>query len=346
MGAPSIPPPAPAVSYSSFARTIAALRRTAYPALRWGCRSSGLHPDPPTVTANNASAPGGQTLAHRWQTIGATGPIRFLNGRTKTYSTAYVRWHSATLWTTGGNTGDGQNNTCGRAEFMADAAAVTFRFLGSALPYRFLVDDLYVDMTGHLTTVNTGTQYMTLDFASAGGRALRKIAIEVQLDQGIDGVYVGATESIFRTDGSDILRAVVIGDSHTAGTGATHAGDAWSIVMGDALGIRDIRASGVGSSGYDVANASNYKIPERIQLDAIDIAPDIVFLAGGANDTNGAPFQAAALSTIQTIRAALPECPIFVMGPVTENDSANANRIAVEAALGSIVAGLGDRKTI
>ena len=114
---------------------------------------------------------------------------------------------------------------------------------------------------------------------------------------------------------------VVVGDSITAAAGASQPWRGWATLLGEMLGIDDIRVSGVGSSGYLNRGRGPYlTFRERITdvLNAVNGGPpDMVVIAGGINDSQLPPAQvgAEAEAYYRALRAGAPDMIIVVLGP-------------------------------
>jgi lysophospholipase L1-like esterase len=322
---------------------------------------------PPTITTST-SAPSGVSLGFNFITAPAVpGAFREFGGDALVYSTNYHRYPVATLGGGGvnGNCANGRNATTWQVEFMADAAKVAVRVAGTTLPFRFLVDAggsaglQYVDTTGTVPASSSGRNYILLDFSAVGGRAMRRIVVEGEQAMAMEGANVQPTEGVYQTDGADILRAVVIGDSLTEGVGATVRNDSWANVMCRALGLRDVRASGMGSTGYLKTLSPNLLTARGRIADATGAAdagngipsftaPDVVFVAMGINDTasSGAAIQAEVLAYLQALRAALPTVPVFVLGPWPGSTGPSGTITTIEASVSAAVTQAGDGSSL
>jgi lysophospholipase L1-like esterase len=300
---------------------------------------------PPTVTANGTSAPAGQTTSYLRNALST-----FFRESGGTYSGGSIlKYKSAVIWTSGGNFGDsagGQVNWW-RVRFIADANMVTFRVSGTTLRYRFIVDGQYVDTTGSLTTNTSGngSEYISLDFTSAGGRAVREIILEGQPGCGFLGVYVGATERCFQAPEAPFC-TVSLGDSYVYGTNATALGDGMDAHMADRLGWNNHMNSGSGGTGW-VLGSSAYTFLQRIQNGdlALNGTPNLICLQGSGNDKNssGATVTANVTTALQLIRLTYPLAPVLVFGvwPASNFSGGTLSVTANEAAVQAGVTGYG-----
>jgi lysophospholipase L1-like esterase len=290
---------------------------------------------PPTVTANNTTQPAGLTQ----EVLASAGaPIRFYGGRRKAYSGQLYRVPCVSTIKNVGNSLDNENATHWRVSAVCDAKDVSIKVGGStasALPYRFIVDGQYVDLTGTLTTTSTGSshQYFKLAFATKAART-----ITVENEQSTSFAAFGALPTDTITAPAAPKRMIVLGDSITKGTGTTRIADCFARVAGDMLGIADVWAAGLSGTGY-VADDSGteYKLPQHLQ-DANLYGPwDVIVIAMGINDkdlsTTSVTNEVAACTTV--LRRANPSAQIFVVGPWDNGapDAPLASHTACKAAI-------------
>jgi hypothetical protein len=304
---------------------------------------------PPTITANGTSLPAGQTKGY----LRSTFPDFFVISGGTPFSTA-SRIRSAIIGLTGGNggTNDGSQCSFSRYRFLADANKIAFRVKGSLAAYRFLVDGQYASLAGTITTASAATpdQYLLMDFTSAGGRKNREIVIECMGDQGLIGVYVGATEKCFQAAKAKI-KTVCLGDSYCFGSSATLLGDGVDAVMADYLGWADHTNSGSGGTGWATTNSA-YTFLQRIQNGDLALSggvPDVVCLQGSINDKNAAAADVTAncLAGLQSVRSQCPNALIFVFGvwPASAGTGGTLSIAANEAAIAAAVTAFADANT-
>lgn len=122
------------------------------------------------------------------------------------------------------------------------------------------------------------------------------------------------------------LTVAFIGDSYTAGAGATDPSHGWAATLARTQGW-DMTNLARGGTGYLSAVTGNAKVacgldycpayPEMVK-DAAAANPAIVLVAGGRNDVTRDPDQeAAAVRAFYTqLRAALPNAKIVAVSPV------------------------------
>lgn len=282
------------------------------------------------------------TVASRY-TLGAS-VFRYEGGGDKLFST-FRRFPSDTFAASGGNLGGGENGSSWQVRFIANSTKVAFRLLGTTLRYRCIVDGRYVVKAGTLTSVNTGTEYIILDF---GLKATRTIVIEGEQSTGFDGVYVATGDTVSLAPQSP-FRMLALGDSFTASTGAAVFGDGMFPVAAAYLALSDRWLSGVGGTGYvsKGVGSAYYSLPERVSADVTRFrnfgAPDIIFVAAGINDIGLSGIQAAAVSVYDTIRQLAPRALVFVVGPwdTAAPSAPAASYSTTKAAIQTALAGRG-----
>jgi len=303
------------------------------------------------VTQDGATRPAGQDVGYLINTAAGQAVIKSYGGSIYLSGSFLGRVKSADIGPTGGNIGanDGSQASYARHYYVGDAVKVTFRLGRSSVPYRFIVDGQYVDLTGTLTTAAspTGTdEYITLDFTSAGGRAVREIALEAQADNRIVGVYVAATETIREAPVQDGFTSVLLGDSYVYGSVATALGDGFGAVMADWLGIRKHTNSGSGGTGWVNDSGVNFKFHERIANGdlALGGTPDLIVLMGSYNDRDddSATMVANVLTGLASARAQYPQALIIMLGMFPANTGPSADITSREAALAGAVAAFND----
>jgi lysophospholipase L1-like esterase len=112
-------------------------------------------------------------------------------------------------------------------------------------------------------------------------------------------------------------QVLVIGDSMTSGTDENAPGYEWEFVLGDQLGWQ-VTADGVPGSGY-LQDGYGERFISRITDDSARIDPDLVILAGGANDVyhhrDLDEISLAVELTIERTEQAFPEARILLFSP-------------------------------
>lgn len=209
-------------------------------------------------------------------------------------------------------------NVASRLSVSANSDEFYFYVLGTTLPYRFLVDDVYVDTTGTVpaATSGTGTNWIKLAF---GSKTARKVTIECQQNCGVRFIGVRSGDTFDSRPAAKARRGIVLGDSITAATGATAFGDGYVQVAGDTLGI-ELWPSGVGGTGFVNTNSgTRYKLSERLAADLQAVlnagAVDVIVVAMGINDVGLSGVEAEAAACFATIRQMFPAAQVLVVGP-------------------------------
>ncbi len=280
---------------------------------------------PPTITTGT-SLPSGQSNQFAWNGSRASA-INLYSGQ----SSSLAGYRGCLGSTVSGVRNSGHS----RIEFNTDAAKVTLNFFGldSTGAYRFIIDGQYASLAATAPGLS-GSHFVTLDFTGfttpfGGANAVKNIVVE--LTSLFGSVYVGATETVFKPPG-DVVSMSVLGDSYTADAGATFPFNGFRHVMGDMLGIRDVRGLGIGSTGY-LATASGTQLTARGRIpDVVFANADIVAICMGHNDAAflaGLPAELALF--FPALRAAVPTKPIIVFG--TFNGNQTTALLPVEAAI-------------
>lgn len=343
--AAGLPPAGPQITRSALMRALyssAAAARLSNPHL------NAVMTSPPTMTANGTTKPAGQTTAYA---VFSTNPFTITGGTVSLAGATVGRVVSSVIASTGGNvSNNGTEATYSRAAFMADANAVTIGVCQTSVPYRFIVNDQYVSLSG-TTTTNAGptcatVDYITLDFTSAGGRALRKIVVETQQNGGFQSATVGATETIQAVNLDNTLCSAFFLDSYAFGSDATLLGDGMGAVDADWLGIQNNTNSAGPGTGW-ATNNSAFNLLQRVQN--LDLAlspctPNIIVTGASFNDRGNVPatITANALAGFQAMRAQYPNALIFVFGAFPGNTGPSAGMIANENAVAAAVTAMAD----
>lgn len=312
--------------------------------------SQSAMPSPPTIVAEGGTRPAWATLALN---ADVTAAALLTNARywgsEPLYSQGAFKPLTTDQGTTGGSLGfnDGREAVLARATFSVNARRMAFRVLRTTVPYRFIVDGRYADLTGTVptnTTTSATHDYISLDF---GSKAVREIAIEMQKVSGYVALYAEAGDTIAQV-AAPTNRLFAAGDSFVYGTSATALGDGVIAVASDMLGIRDFWMAGTGGTGY-VATSSGTKdklasrlggdLDRALQYGAIDI----VVLAMGINDIGLSGLEAEANACIDIARTKCPAALIFVVGPWDQNAPSPpvANYAACKSAIQNAVGSRG-----
>jgi len=144
------------------------------------------------------------------------------------------------------------------------------------------------------------------------------------------------------TPARDRPLAVFLGDSYTAGTGATTDSSRWSSLVAQERGWHELNF-GLGGTGYATSagvNGCGQKYCPSYRESVKEIAqlqPDVVVVAGGQNDfatseSKPATVTRAIGATIEGLRKSLPDAQIIVVGPSTPS-GAGDTAVTMEAAV-------------
>jgi lysophospholipase L1-like esterase len=174
--------------------------------------------------------------------------------------------------------------------------------------------------------VGTSGSYYRLR-VTFGSSTARRIRVEGQYVS-FCGIAKRVTRTIWATvrDTGPICVGVV--DSYGANwDGATASTlwiwDSYMVRAGRYLGW-DVYPSGVGGTGFTATNGgANVKFGSRLTSDVVNLAPEIVLVAGSVNDNSQtlATVQSDISSYFSTLRAALPSATVYAIGGVTPLDS-------------------------
>lgn len=162
-----------------------------------------------------------------------------------------------------------------------------------------------------------------------GNEAGRLRRIRVEWTNGaFGGVYIGGQDAIEPVRANPGGALIVLGDSHTAGTGAGTSLDGWVQKLGHLLG-REVHQSGIGGTGY-INPGTSVTLINRLATDAHYASAangDEILIAMGANDNPASgDIQGAAAAVYADLAASCPGVPVHVLGPITSGDaSLNTN---------------------
>lgn len=254
----------------------------------------------PSVTYSGAAA-GGRTVQWRPQ----DAPDLFLlRGCEKTSGQSDFR--ARTL--NDGSTADAVR-ACG-VGFMTDAPILTVN-ASSAFSSGHLsmaIDDRLVSLTPFLKFTNG--LYAHIDLSSIGGRREKKIDLLGIAGMRINGILLAQTDSLWRPQFTNNVKAVMISDSQFAGHSfglKLGGGDPLSR-FADRMGWTDWWNFAIAGTGYISKGAGNAFLTfgERVsQVLAMSVPPDVVCFHGTTNDNgqSASAITAAALAAYQALRA-------------------------------------------
>ena len=259
---------------------------------------------PPTVTSGAAV-----TLARQWPTAHGdpyvaskiSGAFRFTRCKPADILSNAI----PSILNVTSNTGASPNTV--------NSVGMVFRHYGSDFEIEFSpmnsttflvkVDDEYVSLTPHQIVATTNIIWK-FAFGSAANRRI-EIILANAVPRGIWTADIDAiTPAAVRGP-----RVLAFGDSFTSMTP-----NGWWLAFGDALGLDDVWASGVGGTGYK-ATASGLKFRARLAQDVIAYSPDIVVIHGLTNDAlyaTASDIYDEAVGCFNDLKAALPNALIMV----------------------------------
>ncbi|RZN09654.1 hypothetical protein CWO91_16635 [Bradyrhizobium genosp. SA-3] len=215
---------------------------------------------------------------------------------------------------------------------------------GNNTMFRIYVDGLLSANNYFVTTGDGSQRYIKVDFSAIDPNPVRR-AIRLEcIGYGTWGPTVlDTTGAIFAPAAARRLRLCVLGDSFTEGTGCD------SVTLGVAdwprglaprcgrlLGFDDMRISGAGGTGWNIANGTKPALKDRITSDGVTPAADVYIIPMGINDN--ADVSSVVHSTLATLRAGRPNALIYVVLPW--NPSAPTPRSGtIKTASDSIIVG-------
>ena len=210
---------------------------------------------------------------------------------------------------------------------------------GTAMKYRFYVDDLPLTAASVAATVTAAARYrISLDLGSTG---FRKIGFMLTNSASVfEGITIGPTDQWFPA-AADKLRISVISDSFGAGTGTTNSSpdEGWAGQLAH-MGGYDVNLSAAGGTGF-VTAGSSFNYTDSNRLDRVTrTSPHVVLLQASTNDNGVASgtLTTAVQSVIASLRASLPDAVIGLVGllyPVEQSASAaTTNTTTCSAATG------------
>jgi hypothetical protein len=141
-------------------------------------------------------------------------------------------------------------------------------------------------------------------------------------------------------------RAVFVGDSYTAGTGATDASTTFPQLVAGRMGWEAVNL-GRGGTSYlatsDEAGCGLDYCPNYLEMipAVVDAAPDIVVVSGGRNDQMSTEVAAQIDRFYTELRAALPDAVIYATSPLGDDDPAPRSLVSMGAAVDAAVTNVG-----
>lgn len=180
-------------------------------------------------------------------------------------------------------------------------------------------------------TVTAGAAYpYTVDFGTASAR---RIKLRIYAG-GTTGIRTEASGTIWKTPRGKMTRLITIGDSFTA-PGYDWQEGAWWRRVGERLGIDEVWPMAQSGTGY-IQNLGGTNgrttFGARAINEAIPQAPHAVIFFGSVNDAAVAGFETtlgpAAKAAWASVKSALPDCKVFVVGVQAPSATPSADYIA------------------
>lgn len=212
---------------------------------------------------------------------------------------------------------------------------------GNGIRVKFIENGRLVLANASGVIANDGNglyRYIKFTFASVTPRYF-------ELDFGATGAFVGIKcATIYKPSPwpqADGLRVLQHGDSLVgtvvdSGNKDTALTGYMGQVLGDLIGQADYWRSGEGGAGWlapAVKDRSYFN--DRVAIDVVDVAPDVIIEHGGGNDVALSPTQdqmtALVTTWLSTVITAKPETIIFMTGPLV-GVAASASHLTIAAA--------------
>lgn len=137
---------------------------------------------------------------------------------------------------------------------------------------------------------------------------------------------------ISAAEGRERPLALIVGDSYTAGIGASSSNKGWAKIVSDRLGWDATILSSPGG-GYAKTGTNGRTIEQMIaDADLADLSPDVIVIQSGYNDTSVHPEDTAkAIRDIRRLLAkAVPGVPVIIVGQFWPGEPTPASRAAAD----------------
>lgn len=254
-----------------------------------------------------------------------------------------------------GNFNSTKNGNQARLGIYTDAVSMDFVCSLVSTKYRVLVNGQYVGKTVRTDGLG-GTNRLNVALGDTS-RKLRRVDIEIIGDadntfwgtSGIATVFVGANDTLMPPDTSNRLKIAIVGDSFTAGAGASFVHNAYGVLLGYLLGgvDVDVRLLALGGTGWVNSGAANYYNFGQRSSDLSQTAFDMVIFAGGFNDTSLlSSIQANVVSTLTSARTLLPNALFVVLGSWAGYTGPSSDILTAEANISAGVTQFADANTV
>lgn len=200
-------------------------------------------------------------------------------------------------------------------EFTVDGSQFEIVEKGRGGVYRLTVDGVLVTPSAVPAAPSDNRIYKRLvDFG--GVRAQRVIRVEYS-GAPFGGVRVGPNDTLYYPGRPLGPRAIVLGDSFTAGFGGDARFTGYAPLLGALMGW-DCWPSGVSGTGYLATyQPGTLRFRDRAQTDVLNYNPEVVIIAGGVNDqqASAANLSSEAAMLYAMLQQGLPNARIVVVGP-------------------------------
>jgi hypothetical protein len=236
--------------------------------------------------------------------------------------------------------------------FMTDALTFQIVSQGTGTPRNAIYVNgvpLWVGM-GSNSTNGQAVNYLQLTFPT---RTPRLITVEIQTGLPFYGVLMNeATSKVWAPASVNSVRVGIVGTSYLSGSGQHPVTPALGLgpLIAKGLGVLDCFTDAAGAgTGYQMTNSGTRYDSRLATLTTYN--PEIVIVTGGGiNDRNFpgvtlANEQAAILSYLQQVRAAIPSAVIFVVGSESGSTGPATNVFTMELAALQAVAQFADFMT-
>jgi hypothetical protein len=231
-------------------------------------------------------------------------------------------------------------------EFMTDSSAFEIKYGAQGRYFRIWVDGQFITATDNNCTIMaaSNTAYTKVDF---GSRAARHIRVEVDHGIAVYGIQVDPLASVWAPGTPSGPKVGWLGDSWIQNSSPVNQrmrGIAYELSR--LLKWPSLITSALDGTGYLKTNTTttpNYpKFRDRLQLDIIDQACDIVVVWGSVTDANAGTaanlIAAEAAILYDAIRAGLPHATLIVIGPQQSQSPVPAISTQHNAAIAAVAA--------
>lgn len=227
-------------------------------------------------------------------------------------------------------------------DFEGQAFDIVVNPQGALPGVRVWVDGEAAALAPSMFTTGASDRVVTVDF---GSRGYRRIVLETNCY--FKGLRIGPTDAVHPSSAPLGPLVAVVGDSYSIGQQATHPCHGYVPRLARKLGLPGLFSVGLGGTGYHAGTTPNVYYGSAGRLNWLTTqTPDAIVLQGSLNDGASAadPYPANVLATAQAYRAAFPQLPILMTGPLFAAVSTNywAQQPAIQAAAVAIDATFAD----